>query len=122
MRGGAFDTTDAALRAQRLERLAISIFPALQLYVRQWSDSPEDIVQEALIELARQQAWPYDPVAWLYSVARNRAISELRAKSRRRDREAQVAHDRDSWFTSSNGQALDCQAAADALRGLPADQ
>ena len=37
--------------------------PALVLYARQWSSSPEDVVQEALIQLLRQKQLPSDPIA-----------------------------------------------------------
>ena len=47
-------------------------------------------MQEALIELARQPRVPASPVAWLYRVVRNRAISQFRS-ARRRERREQLA-------------------------------
>jgi len=58
---------------------------ALALFAAQWTDSPDDCVQEALIELARQRPVPDSPVAWLFCVVRNRAISRARS-ARRRER------------------------------------
>src|SRR5688572_32936160 len=63
---------------------------ALALYAAQWTENADDCVQEALIELARQPRLPATPVAWLYRVVRNRAISEFRS-ARRRERREQLA-------------------------------
>jgi RNA polymerase sigma factor (sigma-70 family) len=60
---------------------------ALALYAAQWTGSADDCVQEALIELASQRELPANPVAWLYHVVRNRAISQYRASRRREARE-----------------------------------
>ena len=48
--------------------------PALELFARQWCSSPSDVVQDALVELARLQVVPENLVGWLYRVVRNRAI------------------------------------------------
>lgn len=63
---------------------------ALALYAAQWTDAADDCVQEALIELARQRPVPDSPVAWLFRVVRNRAISRARA-ARRRERHESLA-------------------------------
>ena len=63
---------------------------ALALYAAQWTENADDCVQEALIELAGQSRLPASPVAWLYRVVRNRAISQFRS-SRRRERREQIA-------------------------------
>src|SRR5437763_352252 len=54
---------------------------ALELYARQWCALPEDVVQEAFLKLARQVTPPAQPLAWLYRVVRNGAISAGRAES-----------------------------------------
>ena len=59
---------------------------ALELYARQLCDSPEDCVQEALVELARQPTAPEEVLPWLYRVTRNKAISASRSARRRRRR------------------------------------
>jgi DNA-directed RNA polymerase specialized sigma24 family protein len=46
---------------------------ALTLYARQWSDAPEDVVQDAFVSLARQWSVPDRVVPWLYRVVRNAA-------------------------------------------------
>lgn len=64
---------------------------ALVLFAGQWALSDaEDIVQNALIHLLRQNAkegCPDNPVAWLYRVVRNEAISRWRSDKQRRIRE-----------------------------------
>ena len=61
---------------------------ALVLYARQWSERPEDIVQDAFVALARQRRLPERVVPWLYRVVRNAAIAAARSDRRRRRREA----------------------------------
>ncbi|NOY42919.1 MAG: sigma-70 family RNA polymerase sigma factor [Planctomycetes bacterium] len=63
---------------------------ALELYASGWTNSPEDCVQESLVELARRLQPPEHTVAWLYHVVRNRAKNAGRA-DRRRVRHEQIA-------------------------------
>jgi len=63
---------------------------ALALFAAQWTDAPDDCVQEALIELARQRPVPDSPVAWLFRVVKNRAISRARSARRRQRYESQA--------------------------------
>ncbi|MBC7816810.1 MAG: sigma-70 family RNA polymerase sigma factor [Planctomycetaceae bacterium] len=63
----------------------------LELFAAQWTDSPEDCVQEAFVQLARQTTWPDDVTAWLFRVVRNRAISLERSAQRRRKHESNAA-------------------------------
>lgn len=60
---------------------------SLVFYASQWTDEPEDCVQEALVQLAIQKVLPDSPVAWLYRVVKNRALNRARGQRRRRDRE-----------------------------------
>ena len=64
---------------------------ALELFAAQWTDSPEDCVQEAILELTRQSAPPQNVAAWLFHVVRLRAISAKRSSSRRRRHESLAA-------------------------------
>jgi RNA polymerase sigma-70 factor (ECF subfamily) len=66
---------------------------ALTLYARQWSDSPEDVVQDAFVSLARQRSLPNRVAPWLYRVVRNAAIAATRGSLRRRRREEKAATD-----------------------------
>ena len=74
-----------------LGRLLDAHGAALTLYARQWCGTPEDVVQEAFVQLARQSCLPDQAVAWLYRVVRNTAISAARSDSRRRRHEAAAA-------------------------------
>ncbi len=94
--------------------------PALTLYARQWSTSPEDIVQEAFSALARQSSAPTRPAAWLFRVARNAALTAARRSKRRRTHETHAAHDGTPWFVT-NDDSLDAQSAAALLTELPPD-
>src|SRR5690349_24293314 len=103
---------DAAAIADLFDRHAA----ALALYARQWTNSPDDCVQDALVELARQTAAPDNPVAWLYRVVRNRALNASRASRRR------TAHEKEA---AGRRQAIQDPAAAmdiaDALSRLEPD-
>ena len=91
---------------------------ALELYASQWTRCPEDSVQEALIELARQQARPGDVVAWLYRVVRNRAINQARSVRRRRTHEAAAATLRAESFVAPGESAMDAAETIAALVAL----
>jgi RNA polymerase sigma-70 factor (ECF subfamily) len=111
------DPTAIELVQQILTRHAAS----LELYARQWSSTPEDIVQEAILKLAQEHPRPQQPVAWLYRTVRNRAISAARSEQRRRRHEAS-ATPRQQWFTSSLDDVLDAEEVTRALVDLPLDQ
>ena len=64
---------------------------ALELFAAQWTETPEDCVQEAILELTRQVAPPENVAAWLFHVVRLRAISAHRSATRRRQHEALAA-------------------------------
>ena len=95
---------------------------ALELYARQLCDCPEDCVQEALVELARQPAAPDEVLPWLYRVTRNKAISASRSARRRRRRESEVARRRAAWFAPSPGDPVDAASATAALESLAEHQ
>ena len=80
--------TTAKELAQLLDRHANS----LRLFAAQWSNSPDDCVQEAFVQLAAQKQRPDKPLAWLYQVVRRRALNDLRQSKRRVDREQSIAH------------------------------
>src|SRR5216684_3216360 len=90
---------------------------ALVLYARQWCAAPEDVVQEAFVKLSLQRLPPDNPLAWLYRVVRNAAVSAARAEQRRRRHEARAAARVATWFEASPGAALDGRAASAALQG-----
>jgi RNA polymerase sigma factor (sigma-70 family) len=101
--------------AELLGRLLHEFGPPLALYAAQWTDAPDDCVQEALIELAGQPAAPDNVRAWLYRVVKHRALNAARGARRRRERETRVATGRlaataasfDGWDAITVTEALD---------------
>ncbi|WP_422924540.1 RNA polymerase sigma factor [Singulisphaera sp. PoT] len=88
--------------------------PALVLYARQWCDTPEDVVQDAFVKLARQRLSPDRVVPWLFRVVRNTAINASRDRRRRQKHEASSPAGDRAWFTSDD-ERID---ALDASRSL----
>ena len=93
--------------------------PPLVLYARQWCNAPEDVVQEAFLQLIRQKKPPDRVVPWLYRVVRNRAISVSRSQSRRQRYESAAAYRAEPWFLPVEDDCLDAAAASRALEELP---
>jgi RNA polymerase sigma factor (sigma-70 family) len=105
-----------------LSRLLDEHGRALVLFARQWCDTPEDVVQDALVLLVRQTVRPENVVAWLYQVVRNEAINTLRSATRRNRRETAVAHRAGAFFHQSESDRLDAEEASRALSSLPIEQ
>jgi RNA polymerase sigma factor (sigma-70 family) len=76
--------------------------PTLVLYSRQWCASPEDAVQESLIELVKEMHVPPNPIAWLFHVVRFRSQNQARAQRRREHHEQVAAALRTAWFESNS--------------------
>jgi RNA polymerase sigma-70 factor (ECF subfamily) len=95
---------------------------ALALYARQWCSAPEDVVQEAFIKFASLSRPPDSPLAWLYHVVRNKALTSGRSERRRQRHESVAAGRAPPWFLPSESETLDAQAVTAALENLPADQ
>ena len=92
----------------------------LELYARQMCNCPEDAVQEAFVELARQPALSEERILpWLYRVVRNKAISASRSVRRHKSHESQAAGRRRAWFEDTPGDAIDAAAAVVILEDLP---
>jgi RNA polymerase sigma-70 factor (ECF subfamily) len=108
--------------ATTLGRLIDRYAAALVLYARQWCAAPEDVVQEAFLALMARSSAPEPVAPWLFRVVRNRAISAVRAESRRRRREQDAGSRRTPWFRPDPDGELDAAALRDALTLLPAEQ
>jgi RNA polymerase sigma-70 factor (ECF subfamily) len=108
--------------AADLDRLMDTHAAALTLYARQWCTAPEDVVQEAFLELVARRTLPDSPAAWLYRVVRNRAVSAARAAARRQRHESAAAARAPAWFFTADADGLDAAAATAALAGLPLEQ
>ena len=76
--------------AELLARLLDQHGGALALYAAQWTESADDCVQEALVELAKQAEMPENTVGWLYRVVKNKALNVARGHTRRRERETEA--------------------------------
>jgi RNA polymerase sigma factor (sigma-70 family) len=109
-----------------LGRLVDRHAAALELFARQWCDTPEDVVQEAFVKLAGQRARPENPAAWLFRVVRNGALNAAQAARRRRRYESEAAAESTGWFRATQSatklDALDPETAATELRSLPLEQ
>jgi RNA polymerase sigma-70 factor (ECF subfamily) len=103
---------------EALGRLMDEQAGALVLYARQWSSMPEDIVQEAFLKLCLQAKLPPNPVAWLYRVVRNAAISAARAEQRRQRHEREQAARKPSWFLPETEGRATAEAVTTALQSL----
>jgi RNA polymerase sigma-70 factor (ECF subfamily) len=104
------------LTAQLLAELLDRHGAALKLYAQQWCRSPDDVVQQALIEFAGCREVPTNPAAWLFATVRRRAISRARSDKRRRYREEAAAGE---WFKRARNKDEAAQLAADTLAQLP---
>jgi len=107
---------------QRLGRLIDSHAAALELYASLWCSGPEDVVQEAFIELAGCQRRPENPLAWLYRAVRHRALNASRASRRRKRHEEQASLQRSAILIPPPGETLDGEELVVALESLPEDE
>jgi len=96
----------------------------LALYARQWLDdhATADVVQEAFLKLLSQKRQPNDVRAWLFRTVRNAALNELRRRRTRIQHAQAIAVNRPEWFQQHLDDALDAQAAKEALKQLPPEQ
>ena len=83
----------------------------------QWCLNADDVVQQALIELAGIGTVPENPIAWLFTAVRRRAISRVRGDRRRQRHEAAAAQ---RWFERRRNHHEAASAAAEALAELRA--
>jgi RNA polymerase sigma-70 factor (ECF subfamily) len=108
-----------------LGRLLDQHAAALELYARQWCDTPEDVVQEAFLKLAGQREVPSNPAGWLFRVVRNRAIDAGQAARRRKHYETAASSQSPPWFEGDRGEspdAVDPELAAAELGTLPIEE
>ncbi|MBN2025103.1 MAG: sigma-70 family RNA polymerase sigma factor [Pirellulales bacterium] len=113
---------NGACDAERLGALFDRHAAALALFASQWCDCPEDVVQEALVELGRRGGGLDDPAAWLFRVVRNRAIDRGRALRRRRRHETAAGQQRAGWSPAVESDRLDAAAALAAVERLPEEE
>ena len=107
------------MKPEQLEQLIIAHHRALELFAAQWSDTPEDCVQDAFLQLHRSPKTIQNPRAWLYRVVRNLAIDSGRSEASRKRRERQVAAKPD-WFEKRDS-VLEAGQLQEALSGLDSE-
>lgn len=105
---------------ERLQRLIDGHGATLVLYARQWCRVPEDALQEALIDLLRQQPPPDRPVAWLFHTVRRRAMNLARGERRRQEHQRRAGQQREAWFVMDSDVGLDSEELTSMLHQLPA--
>lgn len=117
------------MESQRLQEIYRQHAAALVLYARQWCTAPDDALQEAMLALANCQPEPHDPVAWLYTVTKRRALNFARAESRRQQHHTRAAEERSRWFSSPGmdsataaGAVVMAEAVAAGLESLEDDE
>lgn len=77
--------------AQSIAELVDRYAAALRALAGKWSNSPEDLVQEAFCRLVEQRQPPHNAGPWLFQVVRNLARDEARRTRRRKTRETDSA-------------------------------
>jgi RNA polymerase sigma factor (sigma-70 family) len=105
---------------EELGRMYREHAPALRLYVRQWLEGDEDLVQDAFIRLAEQSPAPEQVLPWLYRVVRNGALAASRSAARRRRRQ-QRASAREAWFAAADDR-IDGREVTRLLAEIPLEQ
>jgi RNA polymerase sigma factor (sigma-70 family) len=105
---------------EELGRLYREHAPALRLYVQQWAQGAEDLVQDAFIKLAQQAPAPEQVLPWLYRVVRNGALAAGRGQARRRRRENRASA-AEAWFAAADDR-IDGLEATRLLADLPLEQ
>lgn len=106
------------LMPELLSRLLDEHGAALELFASQWTEMPEDCVQEAFLKLVRQATPPDRIVPWLFRVVRNHAISLRRSSQRRQRHESAAAMERASWFQAKTSPLIDDAKLTEVLRSL----
>lgn len=106
----------AQLNAQLLAELLDRHGATLSLYARQWCLAPDDVVQQAFIDLAACHTLPEKPAAWLFAAVRRRAISKARSERRRQRHETEAGQ---RWFVQSRRQHEATALAIEELAELP---
>ena len=106
-----------SISPELLERLMREHGAALALFAAQWTEQPDDCLQEAFLASVRRNKPPDDVVPWLFRVVRNRAVSTARAAQRRRRHETLACKLKPSWLVSQTDPG-EAESVTEALRSL----
>lgn len=94
----------------------------LTMFAAQWCSHPEDVVQEAFLELFRSESRPEKLSAWLFTVVKNKAIGQIRSEARRKNHEGRRAAVSDCWFEEPAYSELDIQLVSRLIDQLEHEQ
>ena len=99
---------------------------ALELFARQWCDTPEDVVQEAFVKLASARHAAGQSGGLAVSRGTKRRAQCRAGRPPRRRHETRPPPSSTGWFqpepTPVASESLDGETAADSLRSLPLEQ
>lgn len=97
---------------------------ALVLFARQWCSDPDDALQDALIDLTHLARAPNDPVAWLFTATKRRALNQARGEARRKRRDSIAAQQMPdfTWFDCEFERREESQSIQNALSKLPLEE
>jgi RNA polymerase sigma-70 factor (ECF subfamily) len=101
---------------KQLERLILAHRHALELFAAQWTQTPEECVQDAFLKLFRSEQPIANQRAWLFRVVKNLAIDSGRSESSRKRREQTVGKERKLF--SQHSTSLDVADLQTALQAL----
>jgi len=116
------DNASDPVGPELLGRLIDQHAAALELYAAQLCDCPEDVLQQALIDLARRKQAPDQVLAWLYRAVRHRALNARRSSRRRKRHEQEAAKRRSATVIGEPVGDLDAELVTAALEALPQAQ
>lgn len=116
------DNPNGPVGPELLGRLIDRHAAALELYASQLCACPEDVVQDALVQLARRREAPDQPLGWLYRAVRHGAINAERSRKRRKRHEAEAAFRRPDAIVALGPDSPDTQSVAAALESLSGEQ
>ena len=97
----------AQWNTQTWSRLLRRYSGPLNLYAAQRCSHPEDVVQEAFLELFKLAEPPENLSAWLFTVVRNKSYSARRTERRRANHEQQSANPQSLLVEESLDNRLD---------------
>lgn len=109
----------AFIDSDDLRRIFDEHSAALALYARQWCVVPDDAVQESFIALVQQSPAPDEPLNWLYTTVRYRAMNLARSDSRREKYHRLASDQRAAWFECAQDTALSAADLQLMLEALP---
>jgi RNA polymerase sigma factor (sigma-70 family) len=108
--------------SQQLQAILSQHASVLEILAARWCDEPQDCVQDGMVRLAVQHPPPDDPLAWMYRVVRNAAISRGRKATARRKHEREAGNRLlSTWFAKEQNSFESADEACLALATLDSE-